>query len=603
MAEYKEGDQVGGKFAYPIWQSQTRKHGSGYEVADENTQSSSKDIAEDEKEADFVHFPWLQRRERFKTLSVFNEPQCLITINDKGVLEVNESIVNEIELIDVPLSVVAITGLYRTGKSYLMNKIAGCQNGFSLGNSVQSHTKGIWAFCCIHPLVDQQVIMYLDTEGLADVKKGNSDHDNRIFSLAVLMSSTLIYNAKDVFNADDMQKLTFIAQLSDNIKAFGDTEKDKAVDKAVLMYVSPIFVLCLRDHFLEMDKTADEYFEDCLSVGENNEIAECIKQYFPRRRCFTIEQPAMGKTLRQLSETNDSELSKTFISDVKKLKDYIERCGAKHVVSNRPIDGLDFISLMTTYVSELNTGIPMNLEEAVISASIKHNEKVYTSVLRWLRNEITFIPLPIPLKEVLQTKFFQLQDEMIRLYRKDAYPYGSDCLEAKLQEKMIEQWKDLRLENSVCITKRCKTLLRKLDTDLMKDEEFYNRDGMYQRFKDDIRHVEKMFYEQMNGYDKDELIDPIEDYKDSKKGIKAELSRKEGERTLLKQREHLEKRLEERFQEKCEAMEREKNEYIEKERDKIFENMLKQQEMSTRILTETIGQLHNKSAKRGCIIS
>jgi hypothetical protein len=50
-------------------------------------------------------------------------------------------------------------------------------------------------------------------------------------------------------------------------------------------------------------------------------------------------------------------------------------------------------------------------------------------------------------------------------------------------------------------------------------------------------------------------------------------------------------------------MEREKNEYIEKERDKIFENMLKQQEMSTRILTETIGQLHNKSEKRGCIIS
>jgi hypothetical protein len=97
----------------------------------------------------------------------------------------------------------------------------------------------------------------------------------------------------------------------------------------------------------------------------------------------------------------------------------------------------DFISLMTTYVSELNTGIPMNLEEAVISASIKHNEKVYTSVLRWLRNEITFIPLPIPLKEVLQTKFFQLQDEMIRLYRKDAYPYGSACLEAKLQVKRL----------------------------------------------------------------------------------------------------------------------------------------------------------------------
>ncbi|XP_060586544.1 uncharacterized protein LOC132742227 [Ruditapes philippinarum] len=42
---------------------------------------------------------------------------------------------------------------------------------FSLGSTVRSETKGIWAWCKPHPTQKEQVLLLLDTEGLGDVAK------------------------------------------------------------------------------------------------------------------------------------------------------------------------------------------------------------------------------------------------------------------------------------------------------------------------------------------------------------------------------------------------------------------------------------------------
>lgn len=43
--------------------------------------------------------------------------------------------------------------------------------GFSLGSTVQSHTKGIWMWCVPHPQKPDHTLVLLDTEGLGDVEK------------------------------------------------------------------------------------------------------------------------------------------------------------------------------------------------------------------------------------------------------------------------------------------------------------------------------------------------------------------------------------------------------------------------------------------------
>ncbi len=128
-----------------------------------------------------------------------DKPVCLIDTASVGKLCVQQSALQVLEQIQQPVVVVAVVGLYRTGKSYLMNRLAGKQtgqqhpnaqtllfkrmhvshcgvsgvwlSGFALGSTIESKTKGIWMWCVPHPTKAETTLVLLDTEGLGDVDK------------------------------------------------------------------------------------------------------------------------------------------------------------------------------------------------------------------------------------------------------------------------------------------------------------------------------------------------------------------------------------------------------------------------------------------------
>uniref|UniRef100_A0A8C6AXS4 GB1/RHD3-type G domain-containing protein n=1 Tax=Monodon monoceros TaxID=40151 RepID=A0A8C6AXS4_MONMO len=118
------------------------------------------------------------------------EPLCLIE-NTNGRLLVNPKALKILSAIQQPVVVVAIVGLYRTGKSYLMNKLAGKNKGFSVGSTVQSHTKGIWMWCVPHPEKPNHILVLLDTEGLGDIEKARNK-DSFFFFFAVRGPLTVV---------------------------------------------------------------------------------------------------------------------------------------------------------------------------------------------------------------------------------------------------------------------------------------------------------------------------------------------------------------------------------------------------------------------------
>lgn len=88
--------------------------------------------------------PWITIRDDFKILyskegfselqvsmasdSIMKGPICLVK-NEKEQLAVNSKAIRILDKISQPVVVVAIVGLYRTGKSYLMNRLAGQNHG------------------------------------------------------------------------------------------------------------------------------------------------------------------------------------------------------------------------------------------------------------------------------------------------------------------------------------------------------------------------------------------------------------------------------------------------------------------------------------------
>ncbi|KPP79076.1 interferon-induced guanylate-binding protein 1-like [Scleropages formosus] len=144
------------------------------------------------------------------------EPMCLIDSTTDNNLHVNQEALNILSSIRQPVVVVSIVGMYRTGKSYLMNRLAGMRKGFSLGSTIQSETKGIWIWCVPHPEKKGHTLVLLDTEGLGDVEKGDQTHDTWIFALAVLLSSTFVYNSMGTINNEAIMSLQYPSNMMQN---------------------------------------------------------------------------------------------------------------------------------------------------------------------------------------------------------------------------------------------------------------------------------------------------------------------------------------------------------------------------------------------------
>jgi hypothetical protein len=186
-------------------------------------------------------------------------------------MKLNETALEELKKIEHPLVVVSIVGLYRTGKSYLMNRLAGLKKGFELGSTVRAKTNGIWVWCVKHPTKPSHRLLLMDTEGLADPGKGDARNDSMLFLLAALLSSMLINNSRGTIDQNALDSMHFVTKIAELFKITSKSETAEE-DDALLGGLFPKFVWAVRDFTLELkDKdgsaiTPDEYLESALGL-------------------------------------------------------------------------------------------------------------------------------------------------------------------------------------------------------------------------------------------------------------------------------------------------------------------------------------------------
>ncbi|KAM6168934.1 guanylate-binding protein 1-like [Erethizon dorsatum] len=439
-------------------------------------------------------------------------PVCLIE-NTEGQLKVNQEALRILSAITQPVVVVAIVGLYRTGKSYLMNKLAGKKKGFSLGSTVQAHTKGIWMWCVPHPKKPNQTLVLLDTEGLGDVVKGDPQNDSWIFALAILLSSTFVYNSVGTINQQAMNQLHYVTQLSNQIRAKSSHKTNQVEDSADFVSFFPDFVWTLRDFSLELEIDGDSispdaYLENSLKLKQGASQKEknfnhprlCIRKFFPKKKCFIFDRPTYRKRLAELETLHDDELDSEFVQQVAEFcSDIFSSARTKALPGGIQVNGPRLKSLVLTYVTAISSGDLPCMENAVLAlAQIENSAAVQKALAHYDQQMGQKVQLPTDTLQELLGLHRACEREAIEIFIKHSFKDVDQKFQKELAAQLEKKRDDIYKQNLKASSYRCSALLQDIFSPLEEEvkQGIYSKPGGYRLLVQKVQDLKKKYHEE-----------------------------------------------------------------------------------------------------------
>ncbi len=247
-----------------------------------------------------------------------------------------------------PFSVLACAGKFRTGKSFLLNRLlerpAG--KGFGVGETVQACTRGIWV-CTEMMSHNGNDVLILDTEGI-DALDAESQHDVRIFAIAVLICSAFAYNSMSHLDEAAVQTLSLMTKISQALEGGGH---------------APSLYWVLRDFSLQMVdvegkplKNAD-YLEQALQPPAGSDkcaTRDAIRAVFRERHLVTLPRPHRGESAQKLDAKGSAGLSPKFERYLGVLREHICDHARRYTVDGIEVGGSVYVEHVRNIVRAIN---------------------------------------------------------------------------------------------------------------------------------------------------------------------------------------------------------------------------------------------------------
>lgn len=352
-----------------------------------------------------------------------------------------------IKRITSPIAAVAVIGPYRSGKSFLLNQLLSlsCDEGFGVGHMRDTKTKGIWVWGMpVEVMVDgvKTSVLYLDTEGFESIGKSNV-YDDRIFALATVMSSVLIYNLPETVREADISRLSFAVELAEEF--YGRVKgEDVAFEPAKLLW------LIQRD-FLQ-GKSVQEMVDEALrripnqngdkDIEQVNQIRESLGVMGDSSTAFSLPQPHLQRT--RLCDMNDTELDPGYVKKRDQMKELVASIIRPKIVQGKMLNGKDFVSFLEQIIEALNKG------EIPSTGSLVEvfNKKIVERCLKLYSEKMSMLKLPLS-EESLKIAHEDSRDAAIKAF--DQQHFGRN--HAKKSVEQLSEEIDKVLENYVMSNK------------------------------------------------------------------------------------------------------------------------------------------------------
>jgi hypothetical protein len=309
----------------------------------------------------------------------------LVEVAADGTLTVCPAAAAALQAVRGPIAVVAAAGPQRTGKSFLLSQLVDSYGGepsgsFEVGSTVQACTHGIWCHIGREPAPGLPHVLWVDSEGLGGIRS-SQQHDLRLFSLTVLLSSTLIFNSQGAIDEAALRKLAFVSQLTQKIKVRSTAARELGQPDSPDDFAScfPSLLWVVRDFALQLvDKqgrsiTEREWLEASLqreiglsdAVAARNRIRLLLTTCFQKRDCIGLPRPVtdehdlsrLGQDLAA-SDQPTPALRSAWTAKLAALRSTFLDGLQPKTMNGVTLTGPDLLALLEAYVTSINaTGV------------------------------------------------------------------------------------------------------------------------------------------------------------------------------------------------------------------------------------------------------
>lgn len=367
-----------------------------------------------------------------------------------------------------------------------MNWLLGRNAGFTVGPSINRCTRGLWIWGKPLPGVlangETCSVIILDTEGIGGVE-GDSKYDARIFSLAILLCSTLIYNSLGSIDENAISNLSFIAQLSQHIKLSSSPKnresknEDDDEDASEFCKIFPSFVWVVRDFTLQLqDEDGDEitptqYLNKSLELTngydkqtlERNRTRSMLSAFFPERQCVTLVRPIGDEAaLQQVDLVPYDDLREDFKKSMEVLQTTVFGALRPKSIDNKPLNGPMFAGLVSAYVSAINAGGVPTISSAWEGVSrqecIDAKEQAAKVYAAEIKEHCPSDNLPVD-DELLHAVHVAAESKAIAVFKSRAVGVLAKDFQGDLQEAIAKSLVSLREANCEKSTTFCESLV------------------------------------------------------------------------------------------------------------------------------------------------
>ncbi|KAJ8281450.1 hypothetical protein GJAV_G00067850 [Gymnothorax javanicus] len=199
-------------------------------------------------------------------------------------------------------------------------------------------------------------------------------------------------------------------------------------------------------------------------IAFSNGPRECIRNYFPTRKCFVFDQPASKEKLKIIEELTDADLEPNFVRQTLDFCDYIfKQSKAKTISGGFTVTGEMLGNLAKMYVDAIRSGSVPCLENAVKALSETENSKAVEESFALYRQLLgERVKLHTETQEQLSSAHDSCLKEALQLFMKRSFQDEDQSFQKYLMERIKEEYEGKCRENAALSQSHCAALLKQL---------------------------------------------------------------------------------------------------------------------------------------------